>query len=138
MVTKRKRPSDAHAGHQAGLDFFREHVEHVEVSDDVDRYITRGKQAPQVEFSGEHCRNCPHPIKGLHHYKTGKCKLCRCEGPNSDVTGGYASALAASAPPEKKKARAKKPKPEPLPNINTDFGAALSRDFKRLTKGKKR
>lgn len=83
------------------------------------------------------CPNCPHPMKGIHHYKTGKCKMCPCEGPAGDVKGGYASTLAASAPPEKK-ARVKKPRPETLPNLDTDFGAALSRDFKRLTKGKKR
>jgi hypothetical protein len=92
------------------------------------------------------CPNCPHPVRGTHHYKTGKCKLCRCEGPNGTVKGGYASSLAREesrrSVPERHRSRIAKQDavmPKPMIDVLTsDFGAALSRDFNRLTKGKKR
>lgn len=127
MVIKREKPTPV-----TPFDFFREHVEVINVDD----------RSTSEAVKPSKCPHCPHPLKGIHHYKTGKCKLCACEGPGGKVKGGYASALAASAPPTKK-TRTKKPKePESEPlstDLGGDFGSALSRDFKRLTtKGKKR
>ena len=91
------------------------------------------------------CPNCPHPVKGTHNLYTGKCKMCRCEGPNGSVKGGYASDLARSAPTrftkEEVQRAARAPvvcrRVEPPPHKVGDIGSELSREFKRLTKGGK-
>lgn len=88
------------------------------------------------------CPNCPHPLHGLHNKRTGKCKLCKCEGPNSTVKGDYVSDLV-----PKKKAEPRPKKVEPLRFVSlevSDFGSmgaigsVLSEEMTRLANKKRR